>query len=91
MSIPNSYKELFGKNPKLECLKWDQYYSHTGTFKIDDIEIKGDFNNIEFEKCFNDIDKFLENYRELIEYFGTQVTVKITNLNSVEIKENNKV
>lgn len=91
MMLPDNYIELIKRNPKLECLKWDQYHSHNnGNFTIDGIEVLGDFTNEELDKCSEDISDFLENYESLIDLFGNHVTVKLKGLESIEIKENFK-
>lgn len=91
MILPQGYKELIERNPNLEFIKWDQYHSHDGDFKIDDIEIMGEFINDELNKCTEDIYNFLKGCDNLLETFGNQVTIKISKLDSIEIKENNKI
>lgn len=87
MILPDTYIELIKRNPKLECLKWDQYHKYDGNFTIDEIEVLGDFTNNELDKCVDDISIFLEDYESLIHLFGNQVTVKLRKLESIEIKE----
>jgi len=87
MMLPGTYIELMKRNPKLECLKWDQYQKYDGNFTIDEIEVLGDFTNDELDKCADDISNFLEDYESLIDLFGNQVTVKLRKLESIEIKE----
>lgn len=86
--LPESYKNLIRNNPKLECVKWNQYYSHDGSFTIDGVEILGELSEKELCKCSNDISEFLNDYGTLIELFGTFVTVKLSGLTSIEIEEN---
>ena len=90
MMLPGTYIELMKRNPKLECLKWDQYQKYDGNFTIDEIEVLGDFTNDELDKCSEDISDFLEDYESLVDLFGNQVTVKLKGLESIEIKENFK-
>lgn len=87
MILPDTYKGLIKRNPKLECLKWDQYHTYDGNFSIDEIEILGDFTNDELDKCTEDISNFLEDYESLIDLFGNHVTVKLRKLESIEIRE----
>ena len=89
--VPETYKKLIDNNPKLECLKWDQYHSFDGDFKIDNIEVSGNFTEFELDKCSNDISDFLEDYENLLDLFGNQVTVKLKKLDSIEITENFKI
>lgn len=89
--IPDTYKKLIEKNPKLEFLKWDQYHSYDGDFKIDNVEISGDFTEYEIDNFYSDISNFLEDHENLLDLFGNQVTVKLKKLNSIEIIENSKI
>lgn len=85
--VPNSYKKLISENPKLEFLEWNQYYTHLGEFKINNVNISGNFSNKELKKCSEDISDFLDDYENLIDFFGTQVSVKLKKDFSIEIKE----
>lgn len=89
--VPESYKKLLKSNPKLESIKWSQYFSIKGDFIIDDVEFSGELTKKELDKLSKDVSDFLECYTDLIEIFGDQVTVKLSKLDSIEIEENFKI